>query len=90
VASKDSSATAGKKACDSETSTVTLGKENKVVTQTVPPEKTEFRPMTSAPRWHCDKPSVMTKPVWGGEPIVCEFEFRNTGAQHLSVRAKAG
>ncbi|MCH7925831.1 MAG: hypothetical protein IIC51_09890 [Planctomycetes bacterium] len=69
---------------------MTLGKRKKVGNQPVPPEKTAFRPVTSAPRWQCDKPSVMTKPVWGGEPIVCEFEFRNTGAQHLSVRAKAG
>ena len=90
VASKDPSPTARKKSCDAEPSTVTLGQKKTVDKQTLPSGQTAFRPVTSAPRWQCDKPSVMTKPVWGGEPIVCEFEFRNTGAQHLSVRAKAG
>lgn len=90
VASKSPSPTAGKKARDTEPSTVTLGKEKKVGKQPVPSGETAFRPVTSAPRWQCDKPNVMTKPVWGGESIVCEFEFQNTGAQHLSIRAKAG
>ena len=88
--SKDPSPTAGKKACDAEASSVTLGKKKEAVKQTLPSGQTAFRPVTSAPRWRCDKPNVITKPVWGGEPIVCEFEFRNTGAQNLSVRAKAG
>ena len=90
TAPKVPSSTTKKKACDTEASTVTFGKEKKAVDQTVPSGPTAFRPVTSAPRWQCDKPRVMTKPVWGGEPIVCEFEFLSAGAQHLSIRAKAG
>ena len=90
AASKDTSPTAKKKARDTEASTVTFGKTKKVETQSVPSGQTAFRPVTSAPRWQCDKPVVTTKPVWGGEPIVCEFEFKNAGAQHLSIRARAG
>lgn len=90
AASKNPSPTARKKACDAEPSTVTFGNKKEVGKQTLPSGQTAFRPATSAPRWQCDKPNVMTKPVWGRESIVCEFEFRNIGAQHLSVRAKAG
>ncbi|MCH8149228.1 MAG: hypothetical protein IH987_14805 [Planctomycetes bacterium] len=88
--SKTPAPRAGKKACDTEPSTVTFGKNKAVGKQRLPSGQTPFRALTSAPRWQCDKPNVMTKPVWGGESIVCEFEFQNTGTKYLNIRAKAG
>ncbi len=88
--SKNASTTARKKPCDIEPSTVSIGRPREAAKPLPASQSAPFQPVTSAPRWHCEKPSVVTKPVWGDGPIVCEFEIQNTGAQYLKVRAKAG
>lgn len=56
------------------------------------PEKAESaaEKKIPGPRWACDKPSITLDPVWRGEPLVYNFNFRNDGTEDLRVKLRGG
>ncbi len=51
-------------------------------------------PVTGAegdgPQWECDFPEIRAADVWRGNPIICDFEFRNAGSENLTIEARGG
>lgn len=55
------------------------------------PDMTQgLSPKHAGPRWACDETTIIRKPVWRGEPVVCDFKVRNEGTEDLQIKARGG